>query len=41
MMPPEIGYGVYVSQLAGIAVATVWNYLANFFWTWRAEKADS
>ncbi len=30
-------FGVYylVSKLCGIAVAMVWNYLANRWWTWR------
>jgi putative flippase GtrA len=30
-----------VSQLAGIAVATLWNFTANFFWTWKHEKGAS
>lgn len=39
--PPEVGNAIYASQLLGIGVATVWNYLANFYWTWRksAETA--
>lgn len=36
--PPEVGHWIYVSQLAGIAVATGWNYLANFHWTWGGPK---
>lgn len=32
--PPEVGAWVYVSQLAGIGVATAWNFLANLRWTW-------
>ena len=30
-------FGVYylLSNLAGIAVATLWNYLVNFWWTWK------
>ncbi|MFC1592865.1 glycosyltransferase [Candidatus Omnitrophota bacterium] len=30
-------FGVYylLSNLCGIAVATLWNYLANFWWTWK------
>ena len=36
--PPEIGGGKYVAQLVGIGLATVWNYLANFYWTWRAQS---
>ncbi|MEE2755618.1 MAG: GtrA family protein [Myxococcota bacterium] len=35
--PPEIGGYIYLSQLIGIAVATVWNYLANFNWTWGSK----
>lgn len=33
--PPDVGAGVYLAQLAGIGVATGWNFLANFYWTWR------
>ncbi len=39
MAPPETGYGAYLAQLTGIAVATGWNFLANFHWTW-AESED-
>jgi len=30
-------FGVYylLSNLCGIAVATLWNYLVNTWWTWR------
>jgi len=30
-------FGVYylLSNLCGIAVATLWNYLVNLFWTWK------
>jgi len=30
-------FGVYylLSNLCGIAVATLWNYLVNFWWTWK------
>ena len=30
-------FGVYylLSNLCGIAVATLWNYMANFWWTWK------
>jgi putative flippase GtrA len=38
--PPEVGGGIYLSQLVGIGVATVWNYLANFYWTWKASKPE-
>ena len=36
--PPDVGRWIYVSQLAGIAVATLWNFTANLLWTWRREK---
>lgn len=35
--PPEVGPWVYASQLAGIAVATAWNFLANLRWTWGGK----
>lgn len=35
--PPQVGHWIYVSQLFGIAVATAWNFLANFYWTWRSK----
>jgi putative flippase GtrA len=38
VQPPEVGNWVYVSQLAGIGAATVWNYLLNFYWTWAHQK---
>jgi putative flippase GtrA len=37
--PPEVGAWVYVSQLAGIGVATAWNFLANLRWTWGHKAA--
>lgn len=36
--PPEVGALKYVSQLFGIGVAVLWNFLANFHWTWRIER---
>jgi dolichol-phosphate mannosyltransferase len=39
--PPDVGAWMYVSQLAGIAVATLWNFTANFFWTWRHSAGES
>jgi putative flippase GtrA len=33
--PPDVGHLVYLSQLGGIGAATIWNYLLNFYWTWR------
>lgn len=32
--PPDVGSLVFPSQIGGIAVATAWNYLVNFYWTW-------
>jgi putative flippase GtrA len=37
--PPDVGSWVYVSQLAGIGAATIWNYLLNFYWTWAKKVA--
>lgn len=36
----EVGRWIYVSQLTGIAVATLWNFFANFFWTWRQRERE-
>ncbi len=33
--PPDVGAWKYLSQLGGVAVATLWNFLANYYWTWR------
>ncbi len=38
--PPDVGAGVYPAQLVGIAAATGWNFLANFYWTWRRGEAQ-
>jgi len=32
--PPPVGAWQYGAQLAGVGVATTWNFLANFYWTW-------
>jgi putative flippase GtrA len=37
---PEVGGLVYLSQLAGIGGAMVWNYLLNFYWTWAERRVD-
>lgn len=37
--PPRVGDWVYVSQLIGIAVATVWNFLLNYYWTWGRKPS--
>jgi putative flippase GtrA len=39
--PPEVGKLIYLSQVAGIGVATVWNYLLNFYWTWAKRAPGS
>ncbi len=38
--PPDVGNIKYVSQLLGIAVATLWNYFANFHWTWKRQTPE-
>ena len=38
--PPDVGRGIYLAQLAGIGVATGWNFLANVYWTWRHPTVD-
>ncbi len=38
--PPDVGAWKYASQLAGIAAATVWNFFANFYWTWRHGEEE-
>jgi putative flippase GtrA len=32
------GVWKYIAQLTGIAVATVWNFLSNFFWVWAQRE---
>jgi len=39
--PPDIGAWMYLSQLLGIGAATFWNFMANFFWTWKHKSGDS
>jgi putative flippase GtrA len=39
--PPDVGNLVYLSQLAGIGAAMIWNYLLNFYWTWAATHPHS
>jgi len=36
--PPDVGRLVYVSQLFGIGAAMLWNFFANFYWTWKSEE---
>lgn len=35
--PPDVGSMKYLSQLIGIAVATFWNFLMNYYWTWAGK----
>ncbi|MEE2786999.1 MAG: GtrA family protein [Myxococcota bacterium] len=35
--PPAIGHQIYLAQLVGIGCATIWNFAANFLWTWRTR----
>jgi putative flippase GtrA len=37
----EPGLYRYPAQLAGIALGMAWNFLTNFFWTWRQRPADA
>lgn len=36
--PPDVGVWVYSSQFIGIGVATLCNYLMNYYWTWSAHR---
>ncbi len=36
--PPDVGGLVYSSQFIGIGVATLCNYLMNYYWTWSAHR---
>lgn len=36
--PPDVGVWKYFSQILGIGAATLWNFLANFYWTWQKQK---
>jgi len=38
--PPEVGKLMYLSQLAGIGAGMLWNFFANFHWTWRTERNE-
>lgn len=35
--PPPVGRLDVISQLGGIALGTLWNFLVNNFWTWKAR----
>jgi putative flippase GtrA len=39
--PGDVGALKYASQLLGIGVATLWNYFANFHWTWKRERGEA
>jgi putative flippase GtrA len=39
--PPEVGNLKYLSQLFGIGLATIWNFAANFYWTWKQRKPEA
>ena len=38
--PPEVGAFKYASQMTGIGLATVWNFIMNTRWTFRVERSD-
>ncbi|MCP4604768.1 MAG: GtrA family protein [Proteobacteria bacterium] len=39
--PPDVDNLKYLSQLFGIGIATLWNYFANFYWTWKQKTPES
>jgi putative flippase GtrA len=39
--PAQVGPLKYVSQLLGIGVATLWNFFANFHWTWKRDSGGA
>ena len=39
--PPPVGRLDILSQLGGIALGTLWNFLVNNFWTWKARDEDT
>ena len=38
--PPNVGNWIYLSQITGIGVATTWNFMANFYWTWKKGSRE-
>ena len=36
----KIEGGLYVCQLIGIALGTIWNFLANLMWTWKQKTYE-
>lgn len=39
--PPEVGSKKFLSQLTGIGLATVWNFVMNTRWTFRVENSTA
>ena len=38
----DIGIWKYAATCLGIGVATVWNFLSNFYWTWaQSSETDN
>jgi len=35
LLTEVVGLYYMLSNLCGIAVATLWNYVANSWWTWK------
>ncbi len=40
LQPPDVGLLKYGSQLIGIGVATFWNFLINYHWTWKTKRTE-
>jgi len=36
-----IGHWKYFAQILGIGVATIWNFLSNFYWTWAQSSSPN
>ena len=37
----DIGWWKYFAQTAGIGIATIWNFLSNFYWTWAQTSPSN
>ena len=37
----EMGLWKYLAQTVGIGVATIWNFLSNFYWTWAQTSSPN
>jgi putative flippase GtrA len=35
--PPHVGGYTYISQLIGVEIAVIWNYVINNLWTWAPD----